>query len=132
MDTKKKIILITEDEPSMLRILNDKIIENGFATIQAKNGEEGLQQALTHHPDLILLDVLMPKLDGMAMMNKLREDDWGKNVPIIILSNVSTDSDETLQEIMKGQPAYYLMKSNTQLDDIVSKIQEILSPSASA
>ena len=132
MDTKKKIILITEDEPSMLRILNDKIIENGFATIQAKNGEEGLQQALTHHPDLILLDVLMPKLDGMAMMNKLRGDDWCKNVPIIILSNVSTDSDETLQEIMKGQPAYYLMKSNTQLDDIVSKIQEILSPSASA
>lgn len=124
----KKIVLITEDEPPMLQILTDKLTENGFESLQAKNGEEGLNLALQHHPDLILLDVLMPKLDGMTMMSRLRQDDWGKKVPIIVLTNVSPDTDETLQAIVKNQPAYYLVKSNTKLEDIVEKVKEILSP----
>lgn len=124
----KKVILITEDEPSMLRILTDKLTESGFETLQAKNGEEGLALALQHHPDLILLDILMPKLDGMTVLSKLREDEWGKKVPVIILTNVSADTDATLQGIIKTQPAYYFVKSNTRLEDIVEKVKEILSP----
>lgn len=123
----KKIVLITEDEPPMLRILTDKLTESGFETLQAKNGEEGLEIALKHHPDLILLDVLMPKLNGMLMMDKLREDVWGKKVPIIVLTNVSADTDETLEAIVKDQPAYYFVKSNSKLDEIVEKVKEILS-----
>ena len=129
---KRKIVLITEDEPPMLQILSDKFAENDFEVLQAKNGEEGLHSALEHHPDVVILDVLMPKMDGMSMMNKLREDDWGKNVPIIVLTNVSADSDETLQEIIKNQPAYYLVKSNTKLEDIVEKVKEILTPEPQA
>lgn len=123
---QRKIVLITEDEPPMLRILTDKLTESGFETLQAKNGEEGLSLALQHHPDLILLDILMPKLDGLTMMNKLREDTWGKTVPIIVLTNVSADTDETLQAIIKTQPAYYFVKSNSKLDDIVEKVKELL------
>ncbi|HEX7042877.1 MAG TPA: response regulator, partial [Patescibacteria group bacterium] len=130
MPDSKKIVLITEDEPPMLNILTDKLSENGFDTLQAKNGEEGLKMALEHHPDLILLDILMPKMDGLTMMKSLREDDWGKNVPVIILTNVSADTDETLQTIVKTQPAYYFVKSNSRLDDILEKVKEIITPSS--
>lgn len=131
MADQKKIVLITEDEPPMLRVLTDTLVESGFDTLQAKNGEEGLALALQHHPDLILLDVLMPKMDGMNMMNSLRQDEWGKTVPIIVLTNVSADTDETLQAIVKNQPAYYFVKSNIKLEEIVEKIKEILTPSSS-
>lgn len=124
----KKQLLIIEDEPSMLRILTDKLTESGYQVIQSTNGEEGLEMAMSKHPDLILVDVLMPKLDGIAMMNKLREDPWGKDVPVIVLTNVSADSDDTLQAIVKNQPAYYLVKSNTELSDIAEKINDILAP----
>lgn len=129
MDEQKKIILITEDEPAMLRILTDKLMESGFQTLQATNGEEGLQQAFVHHPSLIVLDVLMPKLDGMTMLQKLREDPWGKTVPVIMLTNVSADTNETLQAIVHTQPAYYFVKSNVKLEDIVEKVKELLAPS---
>lgn len=124
----KKIVLITEDEPAMLNILTDKLHESGFETLQARNGEEGLHLALEHHPDLILLDILMPKVDGMTMMKTLREDSWGKTVPIIMLTNVSADTDEALQAIVKNQPAYYLVKSNNTLEEVVEKVKEILFP----
>ncbi len=126
MDNQKKVVLITEDEPAMLRILSDKLAESGFNTLQATNGQEGLQQALIHHPNLIVLDVLMPKMDGMIMLNKLREDKWGKEVPVVMLTNVSADSNEALEEIVRTQPAYYFVKSDTKLEDIVEKIKEIL------
>ncbi len=128
MEGKKKIILITEDEPPMLNILTDRLSESGFETIQAKNGEEGLAMAIQHHPDLVLLDVLMPKLDGMTMMSRLRQDSWGKTVPIIMLTNVSADTDAMLQSVVDNQPAYYLVKSDTKLDEITDKIKEILYP----
>lgn len=130
MADQKKLVLITEDEPPMLRILADKLTESGFETIQAKNGEEGLNLALSRHPHLILLDVLMPKMDGMTMLQKLRQDDWGKTVPIIILTNVSPDTNEMLQAIVDTQPAYYFVKSNTKLEDIAEKAKEILSPAS--
>lgn len=129
MEKQKKVILITEDEPAMLRILADKLTESGFYALQATNGEEGLQQALIHHPDVIVLDVLMPKLSGLAMLEKLRENDWGKSVPVIMLTNVSADTNETLEAIVKTQPAYYFVKSNTKLEEIVEKINDIVSNS---
>ncbi len=127
MDTKKKTILITEDEPPMLKILSDALTENAFDTMQAANGEQGLALALQRHPDLIIVDLLMPEMDGMTMMKKLREDAWGKTVPIIVLTNVNPDSNATLQAIVANQPAYYFVKSDMKLETIVEKIKEVLS-----
>ena len=132
MDQDKKTILITEDEPAMLRILTDKMLGSGFQVLQATNGEEGIQQALSHHPSLIIVDVLMPKMDGISMLKRLRDDSWGKNIPVIVLTNVSPDTDATLQAIVTTQPAYYFVKSNTKLEDIVEKTKEILFPPQSA
>ena len=127
MASSPKAILIVEDEVSLLHILTDKLNEIGYDTVPANNGEDGLQLALQRHPDLILLDVLLPKLDGMSMLSKLRQDEWGKTVPVIVLTNVSPDREEQISSINKTQPAYYLIKSNNTLENVVEKVKDLLS-----
>lgn len=120
-------ILITEDEEAMLSALADKIRGAGFAEpIVAHDGEKGLALALREHPDLLLVDILMPKMDGITMIKKIREDAlWGKTAKIIILTNFDT-TDEMLKEVTRIEPAYYILKSNWEIDDIIIKIKEIL------
>lgn len=126
MDEGKKRILIIEDELPMLKALSDKFTDLGFSVTEAKDGEEGLRVAQTALPDLILLDVIMPKMDGISMIKKLRENDWGKTVPVVILTNVSADSNATINAVVETQPAYYLMKTDMTLDGIVEKVKSVL------
>lgn len=123
MENKK--ILIIEDELPMLKALSDKFTREGFSVLEAQNGEEGLDVAIKTHPDLILLDLFMPIMDGKDMMKKLRNDSWGKNVPIIILTNLNPD-DKTLNEILESGPSYYFIKSKWKLEDLVRKVKEEL------
>src|SRR5260370_34454655 len=84
----QKTILIIEDERPLRTALTDKLKRAGFATLEASDGEEGLRIALEKHPDLLLVDVIMPKMDGLTMLKELKEDEWGKQAKIIILSNL--------------------------------------------
>lgn len=118
-------ILIIEDEESQRTALCDNLTRKGFSILEAGDGVEGLRLALSEHPDIILLDVRMPKMDGMTMMHKLREDAWGKKAPIIILTNYDTSGTQIAQ-ITTDQPAYYLTKANSTLEDILEKIQVVL------
>ena len=97
--------------------------------MNVKRGEHLIPPALAHalkdRPDLILLDLIMPKMDGMTVMNKLRQDEWGKTVPIIILTNLNMD-DKIMRGVSKDEPAYYLMKAEVKLEDIVAKVREVL------
>lgn len=124
MDKKK--ILIVEDEESMLNALSDYLETQDFATLMARDGEEGLGIALKEHPDLILLDILMPKMDGMIMLQKLREDEWGKKAPVIILTNVNPNANTIINSVLQNEPAYYLVKSDVKLEGIVDKIKDVL------
>lgn len=126
----KKILVIeeVEDDASLRNVLRDKLDHEGFHVLEAKDGEEGLAMALSEHPDLILLDIIMPKMDGMTMMKKLREaNEWGKSVPIILLTNLSADDDKINKAITENEPAYYLVKANYAIGDLVEKIKERLS-----
>lgn len=124
---KKKIILVVEDESPQLKALTEHFTREGFLVLQAKNGEEGLEMAIKEQPDIILLDVLMPKMDGMTMLKKLRqENDWGKNVPVIVLTNLNPDSKEVNQAIAEDEPAYYLVKSDISLGELLEKVKEVL------
>ncbi len=78
MEAKKNKILIVEDEATICNALRDKLAGAGFLVLAAKNGEEGLKAALKERPDMILLDILMPKMDGLAMLKQLRENAWGE------------------------------------------------------
>lgn len=123
-DSSLKKILIVEDESSLKNILSDKINQEGFVALTANDGEEGLKICLKEKPDLILLDVIMPKMDGVKMLKKLREDEWGKTVPVILLSN--DDDPEHIRETLKYNASDYLIKSDWQLEDVIKKIKETL------
>lgn len=122
---KKNVILVTEDEPAMMQALVDSLTRAEFTVLTARDGVEGLAIAQKEHPDVILLDIIMPKMDGIAMMEALRRDQWGTSVPIIILTNLDTNS-TIISTILKDQPAYYLLKANTKLEELVEKVKEVL------
>lgn len=127
MDTqaKKQSILIVEDDIPELNALRDKLTREGFATLEAKNGEEGLATALSQHPDLILLDIIMPVMDGMTMLKKLRaETEWGKTAKVIMLTNLS-DNKMVANAIEQGSHEY-LVKCDWKIEDVVAKIRERL------
>lgn len=119
-----KKILIVEDEMPQLGILCDKFLIEGFRIIEAKNGIDGLRLAISEKPDIILLDVLMPKMDGLEMVKKLREDEWGRSVPLIILSN-SADV-EKIEQAMENQVYAYFVKTDTKIEEVVEKVKTIL------
>ena len=125
MAENKKTILVVEDEQSMANALMDKIKLLGFKSVWAKDGEEGLMMALENKPDLILLDLLMPKMNGLDMMTQLRKDSWGKSVKIIILTNLDAD-DKVLEQVVQNEPAFYLLKADWKIDDVMGKIKDII------
>ena len=118
-------ILIVEDEVSQRKVLREMLSVNGYKTLEASDGVEGLETALRERPDLILLDVRMPLMDGMAMMHALRQNVWGKQVSIIIFTNYD-NTEAQLVQITADQPSYYLLKANTPLETIANKIKEVL------
>lgn len=122
-------ILLIEDDESFVATYKAKFEQEGFTLSVEKDGEEGLRSALAHHPDLILLDIKIPKMDGMTVMDKLREDKWGSKVPIIILTNFDIN-DERMPEVVANHPAYYLLKANTSLEETIDRVREVLETSS--
>lgn len=124
MANKKNTILIVEDEIDLRQLLKKKLSNEGFNILEADNGEMGLQTALSQHPDIILLDIIMPIMDGLSMLKELRQNEWGKGVTVIILSNLSEA--EKVDAGMQKNVYDYLVKSDWEPDDIVNLIKEKL------
>ncbi|MCC7160326.1 response regulator [Candidatus Nomurabacteria bacterium] len=125
---ENKKVLIIEDDDALRKVLKDKFTLEGFDVLEAKNGEEGLENANSLHPDIILLDIVMPKMDGLTLMKKLRaQNEWGKNVPIIMLTNLGADDEKINWAIAENEPAYYLVKADYSINDLVDKVKERLS-----
>ena len=118
----KKTVLIVEDEKLLSQAIKIKLEKNNFLVHEAFDGQEGLAKALEKHPDIILLDLILPVMDGVTLLEKLREDDWGKNVPIIILSNLSDAS--LIEESKEKGVNSYLIKTDWKLDQVVEKVRE--------
>lgn len=110
-----KKILIVEDDKDFSIILQKKFTLEGFSIVTAENGEEAIEIAEKEKPDLIISDVLMPKMDGVTMANKIRETD--KNVPIMFLTNLGGDDNS----VEKPKGFDYLIKSELRIDDIITK-----------
>lgn len=124
----KHSILVIEDEVALRELLVERFAKEGFTVLHAADGKTGLQIARSKHPDLILLDLILPELDGMTLFKNLREEnEWGKAVPVIILSNLSPIDDYIIKEIAINQPAYYLVKTDWPIDEVVAKVNEIIS-----
>lgn len=121
---KYKIALIEDDEVQV-KFLIGGLRDGGFEVIHASNGEQGLKLIQSEKPDLVLLDIIMPEMDGLTMLKQLREKEWGKNIPVLVLTNLS-DSRSVAEAIEKG--AYgFLQKTQWTIEDVVKKIKEKLS-----
>ncbi len=119
--------LIVEDEEIMRKALLEAFESAGFEVTGAGDGEEGLEAALNTKPDIILLDIMMPKKDGISMLKDLRQDDWGAHVKVILLTNVSDVA--KIAEAMEtgiGESYDYLVKTDWRLEDVVSKVRHRL------
>jgi two-component system, NtrC family, nitrogen regulation response regulator NtrX len=118
-----KTVLIVEDDIALRKVLIEKLTDEGFTIIEAADGETGLTQATEHHPGLILLDIFMPRMDGITMLTKLRSaDPWGKNVHVIVLTN-STDA-QTIATVSGLGATDFLIKSEWSLEALVARIRE--------
>jgi len=121
---KKKKILIVEDEEALKMSLRRKFTGEGFEIVEASDGEEGLKVAEAEKPDLILLDIVMPVMDGMTMLKKLRQKKFGQDMPVVLLTNLA-DTDE-VNQAMELNVFDYLVKSNWDIEDVVVKVKDKL------
>ena|SRR6185436_16093086 len=124
MDEKKTKILIVEDEEILLTALSEELKQEGFDAVGAKDGMEGVEKAAAEKPDLILLDLVMPRLDGIGALKQLKENDETKNIPVVILTNLS-DYDKVSDALSMGAMDY-LVKANYRLEELVAKIKAVM------
>ncbi|MDP2598338.1 MAG: response regulator [Candidatus Liptonbacteria bacterium] len=120
-------IAVIEDDLAMSKSLAGELEDADFTVVKAFDGEAGLALVLKEKPDLVLLDIVMPIMDGMTMMTKLRKSgEFGKHVPIILLTNLNADDKITIG-VAQNEPSYYLVKANHTVADVVAKVKERLS-----
>ncbi len=117
-------LLIVEDNESLASVMSDTFSDEGYEVKSASDGEEGLKTAAEFQPDVVLLDVLMPKMDGLEMLKQLREQEGGDKVLVMALTN--SDNSEHVLELMNLGVNDYLTKSDWELDDLVKKVQSRL------
>lgn len=123
MDQKLKI-LVVEDEEILLTALAEELKQQGFEVVGAKDGVEGLEKAASEQPDLMLLDLVMPRLDGLGTLKQMKAQDKTKNIPVVILTNLS-DYDKISEALSMGAMDY-LVKANYRLEELVAKIKTVL------
>jgi DNA-binding response OmpR family regulator len=120
----KKRILIIEDDSSLQKIIQEFLAADGFETIEAMDGERGSDLAKKNMPDLILLDIILPKKDGYEVLKELKENQETKNIPVILLTNLESPAD--VEKAIKLGATTYLTKADYKLEEVVKKIKEIL------
>lgn len=125
MEEETKILMV-EDDPFFSKLCIRALEEAGFSVSLAGDGEQGLEKIKSESPDLILLDIILPKMNGFEVLKKIREDSDPKiaNKPVIILSNLYAKEEEEKGKELRAND--YLIKANTNSDELVDKINEIL------
>jgi DNA-binding response OmpR family regulator len=125
MTEKKTKVLIIEDEEMLANMYISKFEKEGYQAEKSENGRVGLEEAKTMKPDVILLDIMMPEVDGFMVLKDLKEDPATKNIPIIMLTNLGQEED--VEKGTKLGAIDYLVKANLTPAQVVEKVKEVLS-----
>lgn len=124
MAKAKPKILVVEDETFLVKIYANRLKKEGFASRVAMDGEEALRAVPEFKPDLVLLDIMLPKLNGFEVLQRLRADPRSKDLPVLVLSNLGQEGD------MKRAAALgaidYMVKANVSIQDVVARIRRAL------
>jgi len=123
MNEKDKKILVVEDEEALRMSLVDSLTSEGFTVVSATNGEEGIEVAHKENPDLILLDIVMPQMDGIVMAQKLKAEK-GDKIPMIILTNF--DDPDHVRRAVESNIFDYFVKSDWRIKDIITAVRKKL------
>ena len=116
-----KKILFIEDEPALQKTLASAFASEGFEMIQALDGETGLRLAQQKKPDLVLLDLVLPKMDGFEVLRQLQADKETKSIPVVVLTNLEGMGE--VQKVIELGAKDYLVKTNYKLDELVEKVK---------
>jgi len=118
-------ILVAEDDKFLSKAYAAKLKKSGFEVALAVDGEEAISKARTDKPDVVLLDLVMPKKDGFDALYDLKQDKITQSIPIIVLSNLGQEEDIKRAKELGAED--YLVKSNIAIQDVVDKIKQVLS-----
>jgi DNA-binding response OmpR family regulator len=124
MEDKKIHLLVVEDDEFLVKMYESGLTKEGFDVTTAGNGEEGLEKAGDIKPDLILLDLIMPKMDGFTCLEKIKEENAIKRIPVVILSNLGQDSD--IKRGIEMGAEGYLIKTDFTIKQVAEKVRKIL------
>lgn len=114
-------VLLADDDANIRDMYSTAFTAAGINVITAVDGTECVELALKHHPDAILVDILMPKMDGHTAVSKIRLDDWGKTARVVYLTNLS-DAENVVTAVKQGTEKY-IVKANTSLKEVVNQVR---------
>lgn len=117
-------VLIVEDEKSIASMYQFKLSQSGYSVACAYDGEQGLQLAKQYEPDVILLDLRMPRMTGDEMLKKMRETDWGSNIRVVVLTNISKDEAPSSLRFLNVDR--YIVKASHTPSEVTRLVDELL------
>ncbi|KKU14487.1 MAG: Response regulator receiver protein [Parcubacteria group bacterium GW2011_GWB1_45_9] len=117
-------ILIVEDEAVLSKVLKEKFERSGFECIVASDGEVAITMARDGKPDVIVLDLVLPKKNGFLVLEEIKEDAGMKLIPIVVVSNLGEDGD--IKKALALGAADYFVKSQHPINEIVEKVKSVL------
>lgn len=124
MSSNKKTILLVEDDAFLLSMYATKFELENFKVIAVSDGEKGLNTAIKERPDVILLDIMLPKMDGLEVLKRLKADKNVKNIPVILLTNLSQKNE--IEQALSLGAVDYLIKAHFMPSEVVERIKKII------
>ena len=118
------LILIVEDEEFLIRTLEDNLVAEGYTVDIAKDGEEAVEKIEKKKPNLVLLDILMPKKDGFYVLEEMKRNPEWKLIPVIVLSNLGEDT--TIKRALEMGADDYFVKSQHPIQEVIEKVKDYL------
>jgi len=119
-----EVVLVVDDDLTLRELYAERLKQEGYAVIESNNGEDAIKKAMDQLPALIILDIMMPKTNGIDVMTKLRADEKTKDIPIVILTALIQAIDK-VKSLMTDKDAY-LIKSEQMPKDVIEKVNAVL------
>jgi DNA-binding response OmpR family regulator len=124
MAQKKPVILLIEDDRTLVEMYVQRLKHEGFEVLTAFDGNEGVQMALESGPNLILLDLMLPKQGGLSVLKIIKSNEMTKNIPVIVLTNFGKE--EYREESLRDGAVMFLLKAESMPGQVVEKVKETL------
>ncbi len=120
----RKKVLIIEDDDHISKVYEIKLSKENVDTVVARDGEEGVKMVASEKPDLVLLDLMIPKKDGFTVLEEVKKTDLGKTIPILVLSNLGQQGD--IERAVSMGAADYFIKVNLSIQEVIDKVKGYL------